>query len=156
MFKRFSAGFAVGYVFGARAGQKRYEQMADLAEKVMDMPLVSRAAERAHDLATGENGRRLVDSLKERVPFTRAADEESDEGNGGNADEGGTGHDGGDSRREDEEEEDGSEGQISSNGSSRRRADRRQAAGRQGSGSRTSKGRVGSLASAALERGRVD
>ena len=78
MFKRFSAGFAVGYVFGARAGQKRYEQMADLAEKVMDMPLVSRAAERAHDLATGENGRRLVDSLKERVPFTRAADEESD------------------------------------------------------------------------------
>jgi hypothetical protein len=153
MFKRFSAGFAVGYVFGARAGQKRYEQIADLADKVMDMPLVSRATERAQDLATGENGRRLVDSLKGRVPFPRSADDEDDD-ESGNEDEPGE-------EEGDAEDGEGSAADASSNGSSRRRPDRHQTAKRQQSRGRPSrgqprKGRVGSLASAALERGRVD
>lgn len=40
--------FAVGYVFGARAGRERYEQIRRLAVRVKDDPLVQ---QKAHDAA---------------------------------------------------------------------------------------------------------
>jgi hypothetical protein len=39
----FIAGFAVGYVLGARAGRARYEQIRALTRKVMDSPTVQSA-----------------------------------------------------------------------------------------------------------------
>ncbi|HWE57545.1 MAG TPA: hypothetical protein VG435_18715 [Acidimicrobiales bacterium] len=161
MFKRFSAGFAVGYVLGARAGQKRYEQITDLADKVMDLPVVSRAADRAQDMVTADNGRRLLDSLRERAPFPRSEDDDDQETD---EDDQETGED--ESESSEGEPEDGEEGNqpTSSNGAKRRSADSRHST-RNGSGARprsdgrsrgrNSGGRLGNLAGAALERGRV-
>ena len=145
MFKRFSAGFAAGYVLGARAGQKRYEQIADLAEKIMDNPVVSRAAGRAQDLATADNGRRLVESLKDRAFFVHDSNENIED------DEAGLPSDDEDERG-DEADEDERESAASSGKADRHHARRRQAPHKNDRG----KGRLGQLATVAIERGRVD
>ncbi|SRR6266487_903870 len=40
----FAAGFATGFILGARAGRERYEQIKGLARRVTDSPAVQQAA----------------------------------------------------------------------------------------------------------------
>ncbi len=40
----FCAGFATGFVAGARAGRERYDQMKQVARRLMDSPTVQQAA----------------------------------------------------------------------------------------------------------------
>ena len=65
---RFKAGFLVGqgagYVFGAKAGQKRYQQIVDAAGKLRENPGVQRL--------TGEVNK-TVSVSKDRVAETAAA-----------------------------------------------------------------------------------
>jgi len=65
---RFKAGFLVGlgagYVFGAKAGQERYQQIVDTASKLRENPGVQRL--------TGEVNR-TVSVGKDRVAETAAA-----------------------------------------------------------------------------------
>jgi hypothetical protein len=48
----FVAGFAVGFIVGARAGRERYEQMVKLARKATENPTVQRATRTAGAKAT--------------------------------------------------------------------------------------------------------
>ena len=48
----FLAGFAVGFVAGARAGRERYEQMVTLGRKVAGHPAVQQATRAAGSKAT--------------------------------------------------------------------------------------------------------
>ena len=80
MFRRFGLGFAVGYVFGARAGEKRYEEMTDLAHRVLDNPAAAQVTERVRGVATMDAGRRLVGGLRDRV--TGTGDEADGDGKG--------------------------------------------------------------------------
>lgn len=91
MLRRFSAGFAVGYVFGARAGQKRYEQITDLAERAMDLPVVNSATERASEWLTPDRRRDLWRTVMDRTGLGASrrtdedvydADDPDDEGEG--------------------------------------------------------------------------
>ncbi|MDQ2815187.1 MAG: hypothetical protein M3Z75_25910 [Actinomycetota bacterium] len=66
MFKRFTAGVAVGYVMGARAGTKRYDQISDLAERALDVPFVERLADTGRSVAMNQ-GRRALDGFKDRA-----------------------------------------------------------------------------------------
>lgn len=91
MFKRFSMGFAAGYVMGARAGQKRYEQIADLAERALDLPVVDRLTQQASQLLTAEHGRQVVETVMARARDRISSPGEepgSDPGGGGSPDEG--------------------------------------------------------------------
>jgi hypothetical protein len=49
----FLAGFAAGYVAGARAGRERYEQIVKLSRKAAESPAVRKATQAAGDKATG-------------------------------------------------------------------------------------------------------
>jgi hypothetical protein len=49
----FLAGFAVGFVVGARAGRERYEQMVKLGRKAVENPTVQQAARTAGEKASG-------------------------------------------------------------------------------------------------------
>ena len=49
----FLAGFAAGYVVGARAGRERYEQIVKLSRKAAESPAVRKATQAAGDKATG-------------------------------------------------------------------------------------------------------
>jgi hypothetical protein len=40
----FAAGFATGFIVGARAGRERYEQIKNLARRVTESPAVQQAA----------------------------------------------------------------------------------------------------------------
>lgn len=66
MLKRFSVGFATGYVFGARAGEKRYREIVNVAERLIQLPLVQRLVEDGRDMAT-EQGLRVLGNLRERA-----------------------------------------------------------------------------------------
>ena len=214
MFKRFSAGFAVGYVFGAQAGQKRYEQITDLAEKALDLPVVGQAAGRAQELFTPENGRRFLGSLRDRMASGRGDDDDEEDSDVRDSEDGDSeeedfddeaAYDGDAGEDEDDDyeagdgdededvepaaeygDEDGDDDQGDADDSEPDDGDRADepgsAAGRSRSGSRKERpprqkrqsggrprrqpeerarsrsgaGRIGSLASAALERGRVD
>jgi len=63
----FIAGFAVGYVIGARAGRERYEQMKKAATQVAQSPPVQKATQ-----AAGEKAAQLTkvakDQAASRVP----------------------------------------------------------------------------------------
>lgn len=69
----FIAGIAVGYVLGARAGRRRYEQIAKAARNVWEMDTVQRgvhqaqefAKERAGDVADGmyEGAKKVVGAV---------------------------------------------------------------------------------------------
>ena len=48
----FIAGFAVGFIAGARAGRERYEQMVKLGRKAAESPAVRKATRAAGDKAT--------------------------------------------------------------------------------------------------------
>jgi hypothetical protein len=47
----FVAGAAVGYILGARAGRKRYEQIKSAAQKVWDQPAVQKQVHQAQEFA---------------------------------------------------------------------------------------------------------
>ena len=57
---------AVGYVLGARAGDKRYKQITSLAERALDIPAVNRVVESGRDFAS-DRGRDLFDNVKSRA-----------------------------------------------------------------------------------------
>ena len=100
----FLAGFAIGFVAGARAGRERYEQMVKLGRKVAENPAVrqathaagtkatelsktagQKAAERMPKLAetarSGANKARSSAS-KVRIPGRKSADDDSSAANG--------------------------------------------------------------------------
>jgi hypothetical protein len=52
----FVAGAAVGYVFGARAGRKRYEQIKGAAERIWETPGVQNQVEQVKDFAAQRVG----------------------------------------------------------------------------------------------------
>lgn len=66
----FVAGAAVGYVLGARAGRKRYDQIKSAAAKLWESPGVQRQVEQAQDFAAarvGEVPGALIDGAKKVV-----------------------------------------------------------------------------------------
>ena len=52
----FVTGLAVGYVLGARAGRKRYEQIASAANKVWQSPGIQKQVHAAQDYAAARVG----------------------------------------------------------------------------------------------------
>ena len=191
MFKRFSVGFAVGYVMGARAGEKRYDQITGMAEKAMAIPGVDRVTEQASGFLTADNGRRILGSVVERARSgvlnshhdTSSSDEDEDdedeegwdvqqddyedderpddeesrdsEDSAADEDSAGDGDEGGED--EADEDDDGVSVVRHRNGSKPSRPSRRpERARRTAERPRRHGGRIRGLASAAIERGRVD
>lgn len=71
----FAAGFATGFIFGARAGRERYEQIKKLVRGVTDSPAVQQAAgalyAHAGDLA--QTARQKVGGkLHDKIPGGRS------------------------------------------------------------------------------------
>src|SRR5579875_4164443 len=67
----FVAGFAAGFVVGARAGRERYEQIKRLARKAADSPAVQQAAGAAAAQAAGlaKTAREsALDKVQQRSP----------------------------------------------------------------------------------------
>ena len=60
----FLLGAAVGYVFGAKAGRARYEQIVRTYRKVADHPMVQGAA--------GVVRAKVGEKLGDKVPFLRS------------------------------------------------------------------------------------
>jgi hypothetical protein len=88
----FIAGFATGFVAGARAGRERYDQIARLARQVADNAAVQQAAGALQAQAstftvTARN--KMSDRLHDRVPWLRADSDAS--ANGAHAAAKGTG-----------------------------------------------------------------
>jgi hypothetical protein len=84
MFKRFTAGVAVGYVMGARAGQKRYDEITELADRALDIPFVEHLVDSGRSMAM-DQGRRMLAGLKDRAQWnpsdsSRSSDEREDSG----------------------------------------------------------------------------
>jgi len=63
----FLAGFAVGFITGARAGRERYEQIKTAARKAADSPAIQQAAGAAQAQAAGL-ARSARDKAAQRVP----------------------------------------------------------------------------------------
>jgi hypothetical protein len=63
----FVAGFAAGYVLGARAGRERYEQVRRLSQRAAGSPVVQKAAEAVNSKAT-ELGRTAKDKAAAKMP----------------------------------------------------------------------------------------
>jgi hypothetical protein len=63
----FLAGFAVGFVAGARAGRERYEQMVKLGRKAAEHPAV-RQATRAAGTKAAELSKTAGQKAAERMP----------------------------------------------------------------------------------------
>jgi len=63
----FVAGFAAGYVLGARAGRERYEQIRTLSQRVAAHPAVQKAAGTVGSKAT-ELSKTAKDKATEKMP----------------------------------------------------------------------------------------
>ena len=63
----FLAGFAVGFITGARAGRERYEQIKAVARKAADSPAMQQAAGAAQAQAASL-ARSAKDKAAQRVP----------------------------------------------------------------------------------------
>jgi hypothetical protein len=63
----FAAGFAAGYVVGARAGRERYDQIVKLARQAAEHPAVQQAAGTVQAQATGL-AQKVGGQLQEKVP----------------------------------------------------------------------------------------
>jgi hypothetical protein len=63
----FLAGFAVGFVAGARAGRERYEQMVKLGRKAVEHPAVQQAGRTVGTKAT-EFSKTAGQKAAERMP----------------------------------------------------------------------------------------
>lgn len=71
----FIAGFATGFIVGARAGRERYEQIARAARQVADNPAVQQAAGALQAQAstfTTTARSTLSERLHDKVPWLRA------------------------------------------------------------------------------------
>jgi hypothetical protein len=74
----FAAGFAAGYVLGARAGRERYEQISSTARRFMESPAVQQATStvqfQAGNLAqsakekASDKGRAMGNRIGDRLP----------------------------------------------------------------------------------------
>jgi hypothetical protein len=63
----FVAGFAAGYVLGARAGRERYEQMKKLSQRAAGNPVVQKAAGTVSAKAA-ELGKTAKDKATDKMP----------------------------------------------------------------------------------------
>ncbi len=110
MFKRFGAGFAVGYVLGARAGEKRYKEIRKLGEKVLDLPAVRQLTE-AKDGSWADTARQLRDEVVQRLSELVSRDEDDQDSDADTEDdeedEGVEDEDAQDRSAADDEDEDG-------------------------------------------------
>jgi hypothetical protein len=80
----FLAGFAVGFITGARAGRERYEQIKTVARKAADSPAMQQAAgaaqAQAANLARSAKDKatqrmpRIAEKAKSTLPGMRAGD----------------------------------------------------------------------------------
>ena len=66
VFNRFTLGFGVGYVLGARAGRERYEQLARAWRSVIGSSTVQEAAERGRAMAA-DVGRSVGHEIQSRM-----------------------------------------------------------------------------------------
>src|SRR4051812_44321067 len=55
--KRVALGIAIGYVIGAKAGEKRFEELKELWGRITESPLVGRLSETSKRLASGAQDR---------------------------------------------------------------------------------------------------
>jgi len=95
----FLAGFAVGFVAGARAGRERYEQMVKLARKAAENPTVQQATRAAGAKATeltkaagqkaaermpklAETAKSSASKVRDRIPGRNSANGDNTTGNG--------------------------------------------------------------------------
>ena len=93
----FLAGFAVGFVAGARAGRERYEQLVKLGRKAVENPTVQQATRAAGAKATelsktaGQKAAERLPKLAEtaknsaskvRIPGRNSADDDTSAANG--------------------------------------------------------------------------
>lgn len=62
----FLAGFGAGYVLGARAGRRRYDEMVDMAQRLWRDPRVQEKAEQAQHLAQ-EKAEQAGHAVKEKA-----------------------------------------------------------------------------------------
>jgi hypothetical protein len=71
-FSKFWMGvaFATGYVLGAQAGRRRYEQLVGLWNEFVGSPLVRRAALGGRDLL-GQAGQKLTEQARARIGSER-------------------------------------------------------------------------------------
>jgi hypothetical protein len=63
----FAAGFATGYVVGARAGREKYDQIVKLARQTAEHPAVQQAAGAVQAQATGL-AQKVGGQIQEKVP----------------------------------------------------------------------------------------
>jgi len=63
----FVAGFAAGYVLGARAGRERYEQLRKLSQSAAGNPVVQKAASMVSSKAA-ELGKTAKDKATDKMP----------------------------------------------------------------------------------------
>ena len=95
----FLAGFAVGFIAGARAGRERYEQMVKLGRKVVEHPAVQNATRTAGSKATelskaagqkaaeqmpkiAETAKSSASKVRDRIPGRNSGDGDNTTGNG--------------------------------------------------------------------------
>ena len=95
----FLAGFAVGFVAGARAGRERYEQMVKFSRKVAENPAVQKATRTAGSKAAGlskaagqkaaeqmpkvaETAKNSASKVRDRIPGRNSGDADTITANG--------------------------------------------------------------------------
>ena len=95
----FVAGFAVGFIAGARAGRERYEQIVKLARKATENPAVQQATRTAGAKATeltkaagqkaaetmpklAETAKSSASKMRDRIPGRNSADGDNTTANG--------------------------------------------------------------------------
>ena len=150
MLKRFGLGFGIGYVLGARAGEKRYAQLGSAGQRLAQAPVVKDLVERAPKVAR-DTFDHLMEAVKDRASFTgtgegrpsdedggprspaedRTAGEEDDQGFATDEQERDDGP-GADEPEEDEGADTGERVARSAPTGTRRRSDARSATGRDG------------------------
>ncbi|AAZ54909.1 hypothetical protein JCM3263A_10440 [Thermobifida fusca] len=69
----FIAGFAIGYILGAKAGRERYEQIARAARSLVENPTVRETADRVRSQVT-DASKTVYDKLSEKLPVTSVRD----------------------------------------------------------------------------------
>ncbi len=81
MLKRFGLGFGIGYILGARGGEKRYAQLASAGQRLADAPVLKDLVERTPEVAR-DTFDRMVEAVKERASFTSSGAGRSSEDDG--------------------------------------------------------------------------
>jgi hypothetical protein len=69
-------GFGVGYVLGARAGRKRYEQIVSVVQGVWENPLIQKQTHKVQDYAAdriGDIGGAVTERIKRTVTGSKGS-----------------------------------------------------------------------------------